>query len=104
MPAKKTTLVPILGDQLSLQIASLNGADPATTIVLMMEVADETTYVRHHRRKIAYILSAMRHHAEALRESGWTVEYTTLDDPDNAGSFTGEIGRASCRERVFTAV
>lgn len=94
MRSKKTTLVPILGDQLSLQIASLNGADPAATIVLMMEVADETTYVRHHRRKIAYILSAMRHHAEALREAGWTVDYVTLDDPESTGSFTGEVARA----------
>jgi deoxyribodipyrimidine photolyase-related protein len=94
MRSKKTTLVPILGDQLSLQIASLNGADPAATIVLMMEVADETTYVRHHRRKIAYILSAMRHHAEALREAGWTVDYVTLDDPKSTGSFTGEVARA----------
>ncbi len=94
MRPKKTTLVPILGDQLSLQIASLNGADPATTVVLMMEVADETTYVRHHRRKIAYILSAMRHHAEALREAGWTVDYVTLDDPESTGSFTGEVARA----------
>jgi deoxyribodipyrimidine photolyase-related protein len=94
MTIKKTTLVPILGDQLTIDIASLRCCDPATTIVLMMEVDDETTYVRHHKRKIAYILSAMRHHAEALREAGWTVEYTRLDDPDNAGSFTGEIARA----------
>jgi deoxyribodipyrimidine photolyase-related protein len=94
MTRKKTTLVPILGDQLTIDLASLRDCDPETTIVLMMEVDEETTYVRHHKRKIAYILSAMRHHAEALREAGWTVEYTQLDDPDNAGSFTGEIARA----------
>jgi len=49
-----TTLVPVLGDQLSFSLSSLAGADPADTIVLMMEVGDETTYVRHHRRKLAY--------------------------------------------------
>ena len=91
------TLVPILGDQLSPAIASLNGADPASTIVLMMEVADETTYVRHHKKKIAFLFSAMRHHADGLRAAGWTVDYVTLDDPDNAGSFTGEIARAVAR-------
>ena len=89
-----TTLIPILGDQLSLDLASLRDADPATSIVLMMEVADETTYVRHHKRKIAYILSAMRHHAAALSEAGWRVDYVKLDDVDNTGSFTGEIARA----------
>jgi deoxyribodipyrimidine photolyase-related protein len=70
----------------------------------MMEVADETTYVRHHKRKIAFILSAMRHHALALREAGWTVDYVKLDDPENAGSFTGEIARAVARhapERII---
>jgi deoxyribodipyrimidine photolyase-related protein len=88
------TLVPLLGDQLSMNLASLRDLDAADAVLLMMEVADETTYVRHHKQKIAYILSAMRHHADALREAGWTVDYVTLDDPDNEGSFTGEIARA----------
>jgi deoxyribodipyrimidine photolyase-related protein len=89
-----TALIPILGDQLSHGISSLRGADPRDTIVLMMEVADETTYVRHHKQKLVYILSAMRHHAAALRKAGWTVDYVRLDDPANTGSFTGEIARA----------
>lgn len=92
-----TTLVPILGDQLSLALSSLSDANPADAVILMMEVADETTYVRHHRRKLAYILSAMRHHAEALRAAGWTVDYVALDDPGNSGSFNGEIARALAR-------
>jgi deoxyribodipyrimidine photolyase-related protein len=92
-----TTLVPVLGDQLSLSLSSLGDADPADAIVLMMEVAEETGYVRHHKAKLAYILSAMRHHAEALRAAGWQVDYVALDDPDNEGSFTGEIARAVAR-------
>lgn len=97
MATKSTVLVPILGDQLSHGISSLRDADPASTIVLMMEVAEETTYVRHHKQKIAFILSAMRHHAAALREAGWRVDYTRLDDPENSGSFTGEVARAVAR-------
>ena len=89
-----TMLIPILGDQLSTAISSLDGADKSDAVLLMMEVDEETTYVGHHKRKIAYILSAMRHHVEHLRKLGWTVEYVKLDDPDNAGSFTGEIARA----------
>ncbi|WP_022683128.1 cryptochrome/photolyase family protein [Sphingobium bisphenolivorans] len=87
-------LIPILGDQLTPDIASLRGADPENSILLMMEVADETTYVRHHKAKIAFILSAMRHHAERMRRIGWTVDYVRLDDPANSGSFTGEVARA----------
>ncbi len=94
------TLVPILGDQLSFGLSALDGADPATSVLLMAEAADETTYVRHHRRKLAYILSAMRHHAEALRQRGWAVEYVELTDPDNSGSFTGEIARAVSRHDI----
>jgi deoxyribodipyrimidine photolyase-related protein len=88
------TLIPILGDQLSLNLSALEGADPADTVLLMMEVADESGYVRHHKQKIVYILSAMRHHAAALKKTGWTVDYVKLDDPDAADSFTGEVARA----------
>ncbi|MES2753686.1 MAG: cryptochrome/photolyase family protein [Pseudomonadota bacterium] len=96
MAARRKTrdLIFVLGDQLSTQLSSLRGADPATSVILMAEVADETTYVRHHRRKLAYILSAMRHHADRLRADGWRVDYLTLDDPANTGSFSGELARA----------
>ncbi len=87
-------LIPVLGDQLSMALSSLDDADPADTTILMMEVVEEATYVRHHPRKIAFLFAAMRHHAAALRDAGWQVDYVTLDDPDNAGSFTGEIARA----------
>jgi putative mRNA 3-end processing factor len=65
-------LVPLLGDQLSPTLSSLADRSPDDTIVLMMEVADETTYVRHHQAKIALILSAMRHFAAELRAAGFT--------------------------------
>ncbi|CAM3189564.1 (6-4) photolyase [Sphingomonas antarctica] len=89
-----TVLIPILGDQLSLDLSALCDAAPRDSVLLMMEVVEEATYVRHHKQKLVYILSAMRHHAAALRASGWTVDYVELDDADNAGSFTGEVARA----------
>ncbi|MGI4881538.1 MAG: cryptochrome/photolyase family protein [Janthinobacterium lividum] len=89
-----TTLIPVLGDQLSHNLASLAKADRATSVVLMVEITDETGYVRHHKKKIALILSAMRHFADELRNDGWTVDYVELDAPGNTGSFTGEVRRA----------
>jgi deoxyribodipyrimidine photolyase-related protein len=88
------TLVLILGDQLSPTISSLTGADPASTVILMAEVAAEASYVGHHKKKLAFVFSAMRHFAEELRELGWTVDYIPLDDPDNNGTLAGEVSRA----------
>lgn len=92
-------LVLILGDQLSATISSLRDMPREDTIVLMVEVAEEAAYVRHHRRKLAYILSAMRHHAEALRRAGWTVDYVRLDADHQPTSFTGEVAAAIERHR-----
>ena len=94
-----TILIPVLGDQLSHGLASLADTPRDDAIVLMMEVADETTYVRHHKRKIALILSAMRHFSDELRTAGWTVDYVRLDHPENSGSFTGEVSRAVARHK-----
>ena len=60
----------------------------------MVEVVEEATYVRHHKKKIAFLFSAMRHFAEELRAAGWTVDYVRLDQPESTGSFRGEVERA----------
>jgi deoxyribodipyrimidine photolyase-related protein len=83
----------ILGDQLSESISSLKGYNPDTDIILMCEVWDEATYVKHHKKKIAFIFSAMRHFADLLKKQSCNVEYITLDNPDNTGSFNGEVKR-----------
>ena len=92
-----SSLILILGDQLSPAIASLKTAKKATDRLLVVEVQEEATYVRPHKKKIAFLFSAMRHFAQALTAAGWTVDYVRLDDPGNTGSFTGEVGRAIAR-------
>jgi deoxyribodipyrimidine photolyase-related protein len=92
-----TTIVPVLGDQLSPALAALRAADPQSSVVLMAEVAEEAGYVPHHRKKLAFLFSAMRHFAAELRALGWRVDYVTLDDPANTGSLTGELARALSR-------
>ncbi len=87
-------LIFVFGDHLSHRISSLNGADPQRDVVLMCEVVEEATYVRHHKKKIVLIFSAMRHFADELRIRGFSVRYVRLDDADNSGSFTGELSRA----------
>lgn len=84
----------ILGDQLSLSISSLCDINPNQDLVWMCEVNEEATYVKHHKKKIAFLFSAMRHFRDDLVSKGLQVHYTQLDDKDNAGSFYGEIQRA----------
>jgi len=92
--SKARHLIMILGDQLSHSISSLSDFDMDQDIIVMCEVIEEATYVKHHKKKIAFLFSAMRHFAEELRDKGYRVHYTGLDDSENAGSFSGEIKRA----------
>jgi len=95
-----TILIPIFGDQLTHGLSSLAGQDKKACVILMAEVDEETEYVPHHKSKMAYILSAMRHHAEDLRVAGWAVDYVKLTDAKNSGSLTGEVARAIERHKI----
>jgi deoxyribodipyrimidine photolyase-related protein len=83
----------VLGDQLSPSLSSLRDAT-SDDLILMAEVAEEATYVRHHKKKIAFLFAAMRHFANELRAAGLSVRYVAIDDPLNQGSLRGEIARA----------
>jgi deoxyribodipyrimidine photolyase-related protein len=88
-----TTLRFILGDQLSPDISSLRDWQEGDTI-LLCEVAEEATYVKHHQKKLVFVFSAMRQFAETCRAEGKTVRYIFLDDPENTGDFESELARA----------
>ncbi len=94
------TLIPIFADQLSPGLSSLAVSSPEDSIVLMMEVREEANTVPHHRKKLIFLFSAMRHFAKELETQGWTVDYVKLDSPENTGSFTDEIKRAIVRHEV----
>lgn len=84
----------ILGDQLSASISSLQGYNPTVDTILMCEVYDEATYVKHHKKKIAFLFSAMRHFARELQQKGFQVQYVNIDEKENSGTFRGEVKRA----------
>lgn len=73
-------LIVILGDQLNERISSLEHFDKAQDHILMAEVWEEATYVKHHQKKIAFIFSAMRHFSNELANNGYEVKYQSLDD------------------------
>ncbi|WP_189799430.1 cryptochrome/photolyase family protein [Tateyamaria sp. syn59] len=86
-------LILVLGDQLSDSVAALREADKSRDVVVMAEVAEEGSYVPHHPKKIALILAAMRRFAARLRDEGWTVDYSELDDTENSQSIVAELLR-----------
>ena len=86
-------LILVLGDQLTDSVAALRAADREADVVVMAEVMGEASYVPHHPKKIAFTFSAMRKFAARLTAQGWSVAYTQLDDPDNAGSIGAELLR-----------
>jgi deoxyribodipyrimidine photolyase-related protein len=64
----------------------------------------ECTYVKHHKKKLVFILSAMRHFAKELVDQGFRVIYVKLDDPLNTGTLEGEIDRIINLERFDNIV
>ena len=86
-------LVLVLGDQLTPALSALREGEKAGDTVVMAEVMDEASYVRHHPKKIAFVFSAMRKFAAELEADGWRVLYTRLDDPENSQNIGGELLR-----------
>jgi deoxyribodipyrimidine photolyase-related protein len=93
----------VLGDQLSLGLSSLADATPAD-LILMAEVREEATYVRHHKQKIALTFAAMRSFAAGLEGRGLRVRYVRIDDPASSGAIAGELERALAEAGPFGQV
>ena len=83
---REKTLRLILGDQLNAGHSWFRHRSRDVTYVLM-EVRQETDYVKHHVQKVAGFFAAMRRFARELENAGHRVRYLSLDDPQNEPSF-----------------
>ncbi len=91
IPATKAlTLRLILGDQLNPQHSWFRAPDPQVVYVLM-EIRQETDYVRHHAQKILAIFAAMRDFARYLTAHGHRVSYLAIDNADNRQHLTRNL-------------
>jgi deoxyribodipyrimidine photolyase-related protein len=89
----------IFSDQLSHSISSLTDVSKED-IILLCEVLEEASYVKHHPKKIAFLFASMRHFAEELEERGYQIRYIKLTDPSNTQTLNGEISRAVDESKV----
>lgn len=93
----------ILGDQLNKDHAVLAALKRDCDHVLMGELAQELTYVSHHRQKLVLVLAAMRHRALELEADGWRVFYQRADQADAVDSFSALVER-HCRHYAIDEV
>ena len=92
-------LVLILGDQLSLQSAALDGFDRQTDTILMVESRAEASHVLSHQAKIVLFLSAMRHFAQELRDLQYPLIYI-----EHATQSISEVLRDELQNGLWTEV
>ena len=65
-------------DQLSESIPTLQQANKEKDILLMCELMQDAKQVKHHKKKLVLLFSAMRHFAEQRRQEGWEVVYIAI--------------------------
>ena len=95
-------LILIFGDQLSEDISSLRKAK-ADDFIVMVETKSETDKIQHHRRKIVFLFSAMRHFFNSVVPGKCQGRYYKLDDADNQQDFIKNI-QVLCTRHEFEKV
>jgi deoxyribodipyrimidine photolyase-related protein len=88
--SKLKNLKLLLGDQLNHQHSWFDEKNDDTLFVIM-EMRQETDYVRHHIQKVVSYFLAMRHFAEVIENKGFQVKYFKLDDVDNCQNLTENL-------------
>jgi deoxyribodipyrimidine photolyase-related protein len=96
-------LIVILGDHLNTQMSSLSNFNKETDMVLMSEVREEATYVKHHKKKVAFVFSAMRHFSSELESQGFITTYVKYDAADNRGSLFEQV-KYTCTQHSFSTI
>jgi deoxyribodipyrimidine photolyase-related protein len=98
--AEEKTLRLILGDQLNIR-HDWFGQTRKDIAYTLMEVRQETDYVRHHIQKVAGFFAAMRQFAYDIAKHGHRVIYLRLDDPENEQDFEQNL-RKLIKKNKFT--
>lgn len=88
----KKTLRLILGDQLNVNHSWFQNQSSDVTY-LLMEMKQETDYVKHHIQKVVGFFLAMRNFSKTLSETGHQVIYLNLDDKENKQNLDRNINK-----------
>ncbi|MDX1918919.1 MAG: cryptochrome/photolyase family protein [Candidatus Caenarcaniphilales bacterium] len=80
-------LIWVVGDQLNIDTNLLRTAEPGLDQIVMIESREFASRHYHHKKKLIFQFSAMRHFAQELRERGFEVRYIDLKDKLSSQSF-----------------
>lgn len=72
-------LIIVMHDQLSHSLPILKNCDKGQDVILMFERFDLMSGIQHHKKKICFKLSAMRHFAAELQLKNCNVHYLKFD-------------------------
>lgn len=81
-------IILIFGDQLDHQIHALGQIDANQDLILMGEVVEEATHIKHHKQKLVLVFAAMRQFATELKARGLNVHYHNYNPSSPIQSFT----------------
>jgi len=93
------TLRLILGDQLNYNHSWFNTKDESN-IYLLVELQQETEYVKHHIQKVVGFFAAMRCYTKELTEKGHQVVYLTLSESKPIGNLENVIQHQIKKHKV----
>jgi deoxyribodipyrimidine photolyase-related protein len=80
----------ILGDQLNEQHSWFQTVDDSVVYVLM-EMQQETNYVKHHIQKVVAFFAAMRNFNDRLKQLGHQTHYFKLSDSENTQNLNSNL-------------
>ncbi len=93
-------LVVIQHDQCTESLSILKNANKAKDLILIAETATEMLMVKHHKKKLVFQLSVMRHFAERLVKKGYQVISVAVEDQSNSGDLITEIEKCIQQNKI----
>jgi len=93
------TLRLILGDQLNIKHFWFEEQNDEVLYV-MMEMRQETDYVKHHIQKVIAFFLAMRNFSDALRDQGHEVRYLKISDDANQQDLEANLNQIIEEEKI----
>jgi deoxyribodipyrimidine photolyase-related protein len=89
----------VLGDQLNSDHSWFQEINPDVNYILM-EIRQETDYVRHHIQKILSFFAALQDFAQELKNDGHQIIYLKINDKNNTHSLTKNIQQYIVQNKI----